>query len=41
MSKLMLIWQFLKVRKKTTIALVVRSDTDLAIGDRVEMRTGF
>ena len=31
----------LKVRKNTTIALVVRSDTDLKIGDRAEMRIGF
>ena len=31
----------LKVRKKTTVALVVRSDTDLAIGERAEMRAGF
>jgi hypothetical protein len=31
----------LKVRKKTTVALVVRSDTDLAIGERAEMRVGF
>jgi len=31
----------LKVRKKTTVALVVRSDTDLAIGERAEMRSGF
>jgi len=31
----------LKVRKNTTIALVVRSDTDLKIGDRAEMRVGF
>jgi hypothetical protein len=31
----------LKVRKKTTIALVTRSDTDLALGDQAEMRVGF
>jgi hypothetical protein len=31
----------LKVRKKTTIAIVTRSDTDLALGDQAEMRTGF
>ena len=31
----------LKVRKKTTVAVVVRSDTDLAIGERAEMRAGF
>jgi hypothetical protein len=31
----------LKVRKKTTICLVVRSDIDLAMGDRAEMRVGF
>jgi hypothetical protein len=31
----------LKVRKTTTIALVTRSDLDLALGDTAEMRTGF
>jgi hypothetical protein len=31
----------LKVRKHTTICLVVRSDIDLATGDRAEMRVGF
>jgi nucleoid-associated protein YgaU len=31
----------IKVRKNTTIALVTRSDVDLAIGDAVEMRVGF
>ena len=31
----------LKVRKKTTICLVTRSDTDLQVGDVAEMRTGF
>jgi len=31
----------LKVRKKTTIAIVTRSDTDLALGEVAEMRVGF
>lgn len=31
----------LKVRKKTTIAIITRSDTDLSLGDAVEMRAGF
>ncbi|MFI5305856.1 MAG: LysM peptidoglycan-binding domain-containing protein [Polyangiales bacterium] len=31
----------LKVRKNTTVALVTRSDLDLAMGDTAEMRTGF
>lgn len=31
----------IKVRKKTTIALITRSDLDLAIGDTAEMRSGF
>jgi hypothetical protein len=31
----------IKVRKTTTVALVTRSDTDLAIGDLAEMRAGF
>jgi len=31
----------LKVRKNTTVALITRADTDLAIGDSAEMRTGF
>jgi hypothetical protein len=31
----------IKVRKNTTIAVVTRSDTDLAIGDVAEMRVGF
>ena len=31
----------IKVRKSTTIALITRSDVDIAIGDTVEMRTGF
>jgi hypothetical protein len=31
----------LKVRKSTTIALVTRSDYDLALGEVAEMRTGF
>jgi len=30
-----------KVRKKVTIALITRSDTDVFQGDRVEMRVGF
>jgi hypothetical protein len=30
-----------KVRKKTTIAIITRSDTDLELGDTAEMRTGF
>jgi hypothetical protein len=31
----------LKVRKNTTVAVIVRADTDLALGDRAEMRAGF
>jgi hypothetical protein len=31
----------IKVRKNTTVALITRSDVDIAIGDTVEMRTGF
>jgi hypothetical protein len=31
----------IKVREKTTIALVTRSDTNLALGDRAEMLKGF
>jgi hypothetical protein len=31
----------IKVRDKTTIALVTRSDTNIALGDRVEMLKGF
>ncbi len=31
----------IKVRKTTTIALVIRSDTDLTVGDYAEMRVGF
>lgn len=31
----------LKVRKETTIALVTRSDYDIALGETVEMRSGF
>ena len=30
-----------KVRKKSTIALVTRSDTDFTYGDAVEMRKGY
>jgi hypothetical protein len=30
-----------KVRKKTTVALIVRSDIDVTVGDRVQMRKGF
>jgi hypothetical protein len=30
-----------KVRKNTTIAIITRSDIDLAIGDTAEMRSGF
>jgi hypothetical protein len=30
-----------KVRKKVTIALITRSDTDVFLGDTVEMRVGF
>jgi hypothetical protein len=30
-----------KVRKHTTIALITRSDTDVALGDVAEMRVGF
>jgi hypothetical protein len=31
----------IKVREDTTIALVTRSDTDIFLGDRAEMRKGF
>lgn len=31
----------IKVRKKTTIALVIRSDTDIVLGDTAELRPGF
>jgi hypothetical protein len=31
----------IKVRKNTTVALVTRSDTDIANGDVAEMRVGF
>jgi hypothetical protein len=30
-----------KVRKRVTIALITRSDTDLFHGDTAEMRVGF
>jgi hypothetical protein len=30
-----------KVRKKVTIALITRSDTDVFQGDTVEMRVGY
>jgi hypothetical protein len=31
----------IKVRKETTVCLIVRSDTDVFIGDTVQMRKGF
>jgi hypothetical protein len=31
----------IKVRKATTVAIITRSDVDVAIGDTAEMRTGF
>jgi hypothetical protein len=31
----------IKVRKNTTIALVIRSDTDIFLGDVAELRPGF
>jgi hypothetical protein len=30
-----------KVRKKTTVAIVTRSDTDIFLGDTAELRPGF
>lgn len=30
-----------KVRKKTTVAVIVRSDLDVTVGERVQMRKGF
>jgi hypothetical protein len=30
-----------KVRKETAVALIVRSDTDILMGESVQMRKGF